>query len=213
MDDSTEIQLEVGYLLYLPPGYEDSDGNWPTIVFLHGSGERGSDLERVKVHGPPKLIERGEQLPFIVVAPQCPELHYWGSEWLSPLLDEVCRENRVDADHIYLTGISMGGYGTWQWACAEPQRFAAIAPICGGGRPQNASAIKDLPVWAFHGAKDDIVPLAESTAMVEALRACGGDVRFTVYPEAGHDSWTETYENPELLEWFLARKRGKATKP
>jgi predicted peptidase len=101
----------------------------------------------------------------------------------------------------------MGGYGTWHLAAAQPQRFAAIAPICGGGNPTQAPKLKNLPVWAFHGAKDDVVPLSESEIMVSALQGCGGNVKFTVYPEAKHDSWTQTYNNPELYQWFLQHRR------
>ena len=102
----------------------------------------------------------------------------------------------------------MGGFGTWALAAAHPERFAAIAPICGGGDPKQAERLKDLPIWVFHGAKDPTVPLARSEEMVKALKEAGGEPKFTVYPDAGHDSWTETYDNPELYEWFLAHKRG-----
>lgn len=202
--------LELQYLLYLPSAYDESGKDWPLIVFLHGAGERGEDLQRVKAHGPPRVIENGASLPFIVAAPQCPHAHYWDASWLSPLLDQVCDAYRVDQSRLYLTGISMGGYGTWQWACAEPSRFAAIAPICGGGDPKEVCRIKHLPVWAFHGARDDIVPLEESAIMVDALKACGGDVSFTIYPSVHHDSWTQTYNNPQLFKWFLEHQRAWA---
>lgn len=119
------------------------------------------------------------------------------------LLDEVTAAYRADTDRIYVTGLSMGGFGTWSLGIAYPDRFAALAPICGGNNPQQVSLLKQVPVWVFHGAKDTVVPLSQSEAMVEALREAGGDVKLTVYPEAGHDSWTETYNNDELYEWLL----------
>jgi predicted peptidase len=123
------------------------------------------------------------------------------------MLDEVIGQHAVDPDRVYLTGLSMGGYGTWSLAMAYPEIFAAIAPICGGGMTEWLFMLKDMPVWAFHGAEDPAVPLERGQRMVDALRAAGGDVRFTVYPGCGHDSWTQTYENPQLYEWFLQHKR------
>jgi predicted peptidase len=210
---TTEITTEVtlGYLLYLPDAYATGDADWPLVVFLHGAGERGDDLELVKKHGPPKLIAHGEKLPFIVVSPQCPAGGWWTNqvEALDALLDMVVRRCRVDEERIYVTGLSMGGFGTWALAFAQPDRFAAIAPICGGGDPDAAERIAHLPVWVFHGARDNVVDLEESRAMVDALKAAGGAPRFTVYPDAGHNSWTATYENQELYDWLLRQRRQK----
>ena len=194
------------YLLFLPEGYETQE-KWPMIIFLHGSGERGSNLDDLKRHGVARVVEEKPNFPFIVVSPQCPPNQYWTLPQLSALLDRARASYHVDLDRVYLTGLSMGGYGTWHLAAAQPQRFAAIAPICGGGNPNEACNLKNLPVWAFHGAKDRIVPISESEKMVSALKACGGNVKFTVYPEAGHDSWTQTYNNPELYDWFLQHRR------
>jgi predicted peptidase len=202
-----EITLKVSmqYLLHLPTGYGDSDKKWPLILFLHGAGERGNDLELVKRNGIPKIVETIEDFPFIAVSPQCPDTSWWGDEifTLNLLLDELVEKYNVDEERIYLTGLSMGGYGTWMMAAEYPERFAAIAPVCGGGNPETAQILKELPIWAFHGAKDDIVPIGESESMVNAVKEAEGNVQFTVYPEAGHDSWTETYNNPELYHWFL----------
>lgn len=200
------------YLLSLPKDYgQDANKRWPIIVFLHGAGESGSDLEKVKVHGPPKLIAQGKEFPFIVVSPQCPSIReWWNRETLNALLDDVLEKYKVDEDRVYLTGLSMGGYGTWEWATRYPERFAAIAPICGGGLPRFAPRLKNMGVWVFHGAKDSVVKLDESQEMVDALKASGAtDLKYTIYPEAQHDSWTETYNNPELYEWFLQHKRQK----
>jgi predicted peptidase len=177
------------------------------MVFLHGAGERGSDLEKVKTHGPPKLVAQGKVFPFILVSPQCPEGQWWDTDMLDALLDTVLAKYRVDPDRVYLTGLSMGGFATWAWAAAHPERFAAIAPICGGGDPFLAWRLKSLPVWAFHGAKDPVVPVKMTTDMVDALKAAGGDVRVTIYPDAGHDAWTDTYNNQELYDWFLQHHR------
>ncbi|MEH1942346.1 MAG: prolyl oligopeptidase family serine peptidase [Nostoc sp.] len=207
------------YLLFLPDvlrQHTSSQGNekqqplLPTILFLHGAGERGSNLDNVKRHGVAKIVEQQQDFPFIVISPQCPRDEYWNVERLSVLLDEIIASYPVDPDRLYLTGLSMGGYGTWHLAAAQPERFAAIAPICGGGNPQAARKFKNLPVWAFHGAKDNVVPLSESEIMVSALKARDGNVKFTVYAEAKHDSWTQTYNNPELYEWFLQHQRQKA---
>lgn len=199
------------YLLFLPERYETQE-QWPTVLFLHGAAERGSNLEYVKRHGLAKIVEEQPSFPFIVVSPQCPQGQYWSVPLLSALLDSVSSATRVDPNRIYLTGLSMGGYGTWRLAAASPHRFAAIAPICGGGEPEQACNLKGLPVWAFHGALDTIVPLSRSEEMVEALRACGGNVKFTVYPEAGHDSWTQTYNNPALYDWFKQHRRDRVVR-
>jgi len=201
-----QVPIQIQYLLYLPKEY-DQQPSWPLLLFLHGAGERGDDLELVKKHGPPKLIAAGQQFPCMVVSPQCPRNQWWEPVHLLALLDELQRNYKVDADRIYVTGLSMGGFGTWELAGRAPQRFAAIAPICGGGEPRRARQFAQLPVWAFHGAKDTAVPVERSQAMIDALKENGGDPKFTIYPEAGHDSWTETYNNPEFFEWLLAQKR------
>lgn len=202
------ITVKLDYLLSLPEGYEQGDKKWPLVLFLHGAGESGSDLEKVKIHGPPKLVAAGKKFPFILVSPQAETARRgWNADALNALLDDVMANYKIDADRVYLTGLSMGGYGTWNLAAAHPDRFAAIAPICGGGNPDDAKKIKNIPTWVFHGAKDPTVPIIRSQEMVKALEAAGAKVKFTVYPEAGHDSWTETYNNPEFFTWLLEQKR------
>ncbi len=202
------IDVHTGYLLYLPEGYGRKGTRWPLVFFLHGAGERGTDVELVKKHGPPKLVEAGKNYPFILVSPQCPGDEYWSVPVLKALLDRVLEGYNVDRSRIYMTGLSMGGNGTWRMAAAYPDLFAAIAPICGWGDTALVSALKDVPVWAFHGKKDPVIAFERGENMVKSLKSAGGNVRFTAYPEAGHDSWTETYENPELYEWLLAQKSG-----
>jgi len=203
------IKLTANYLLYLPKDYKETDKKYPLVLFLHGAGERGTDIEKVKIHGLPKLINEGKDFPFIVVSPQCPENIFWNVDILSALLDEIEANYRVDKNKIYITGLSMGGNGTWSLALANPNRFAAIAPVCGWSVPSVACTIKHLPIWVFHGAKDVVVPVSSSEIMVERLKSCGSDVKFTVYPEANHDSWTETYNNEELYKWMLEQSLEK----
>ena len=209
-----EIQVvrsvRLNYLLFLPQDYGiDPQKKGPLILFLHGAGERGDDLELVKVHGIAKIVEQQEDFPFIAISPQCSEDSWWPVEVeaLDALLDKVVTTYAVDPHRIYLTGLSMGGHGAWSLAIAHPERFAAVAPICGSGDPKKVCTLKDVPVWAFHGAKDSVVPLKKSKEMVDALKACGGNVQLTVYPDVEHDSWTQTYDNPELYEWFLQHTR------
>jgi predicted peptidase len=200
------------YLLYLPQDYDpQSAKRWPLVLFLHGSGERGDNLHMVAHHGPSKHVEEGQHFPFILVSPQCPAHGWWSREpdvhALAELLDEIESNYAVDPDRVYVTGLSMGGYGVWSLAIAYPHRFAAIAPICGGGNPWTVSAIRHIPVWAFHGDQDRAVPIEDGKAMVDAHRACGGNANLTIYPGVGHDSWTQTYANQEFYNWLLAQRR------
>jgi predicted esterase len=200
---------EIKYLLYIPKTYHsDQTARWPLLFFLHGAGERGDDLQLVKIHGPPKLLEAGKELPFIVVSPQVPMNERWLPDLVVSLLKDIIEKYRVDEDRVYLTGLSMGGYGTWETVMKYPELFAAIAPICGGGDPSTAWKIRYTPTWIFHGAKDSVVSIRNSEVMSDALTQFR-NVQFTVYPEAEHDSWTETYGNDELYQWFLNHKRFK----
>jgi predicted peptidase len=210
-------KADLKYLLFLPKDYQaHSQKRWPLIFFLHGAGERGSNVWKVAVHGPPKIVAKDPDFPFIVVSPQCPEGQIWSSEALLGLLDNVEKKLNVDTGRVYLTGLSMGGYGSWDLGLRHPDRFAAIVPICGGGQlisvllaeGTNREALKSLGVWAFHGGKDPVVPLVESQRMADFLKKSGvQDVKLTVYPEAGHDSWTEAYNDPELYKWLLRHER------
>jgi predicted peptidase len=201
------------YLLYLPETYrQHQDKAWPLVLFLHGGGECGNSedaLIKVTTHGIARLIKEGQSFPFIAVSPQCPAEAWWTEkiEVLHSLLDEIEQTYVIDHDRVYVTGLSIGGFGTWAMAIAQPHRFAALAPICGGGDPTQVCAIKHIPVWNFHGAQDTKVPLHRSVEMVETLKACGGNVRFTIYPDAKHNAWTRTYANPELYTWLLSHRR------
>ena len=202
--------INTRYQLYLPRAYDaQPEKRWPFILFLHGAGERGNNPALVANQGLPKLLQDQQDFPFIVLSPQCVSGSRWHTDVLEAVLAEAMREYRIDAERLYLTGLSMGGFGTWAMAIANPQRFAAIAPICGGGDPNAVYRIKHLPVWTFHGARDTIVPIESTERMVDALKKCGGQVLFTIYPEAGHDSWTQTYANQQLYDWFLKWRRSE----
>jgi hypothetical protein len=203
-----QFNIAVNYLLYLPQDYgKDTSKMWPLMVFLHGSGEAGSDIEKVKMHGPPKLIEQGKQYPFIVVSPQAPENEGWEPQVIIRMIRGLQSKYKVDNERIYLTGLSMGGFGTWNIASKFPSVFAAIAPVCGGGDTTQVMKLKHLPVWCFHGAKDDVVNPEQSYRMVRALKKFNPDVKLTVYPDAKHDSWTYTYNNDSLYTWMLQQKK------
>jgi predicted peptidase len=208
-----QVRKRVGlrFLLFLPAGYARSKQRWPLLIFLHGSGERGDDLEHLKVNGPPRIVATQKDFPFVVASPQLPEGMVWDSDVLNALLDELLAQLKVDPERVYLTGLSLGGHGTWSFAAQHPERFAAIAPISGVGNPDQACRLKGLPIWAFHGAQDTVVPIEGDQKMVDAVRACGGNVEFTVYPDAGHDAWTQTYDNPGLYRWLLQQRRKAAS--
>lgn len=192
------------YLLYTP----EAATNAPLVVFLHGSGERGSDLGRVATVGLPHLLERLPE-PAFVVAPQCPEASRWTDqlERLEAVLEGLLERLPVDARRVYLTGLSLGGQGAWFWAARSPERFAALVPVCGRTDPAAAERLKNMPIWAFHGAEDDVVPPSESKVMVAALQAVGGRPRLSVLEGVGHDSWTPAYRDPGLYAWLFAQRR------
>ena len=202
-------ELNLNYLLYLPDNYDpDKEGGFPTILFLHGAGERGDSLDIVSKWGPPKIAnEKG--LPFIVISPQCPDNEWWTSMLypLKCLLDELISSLNIDTKRIYLTGLSMGGYGTFAFSQIHPEYFAAIAPVCGGGTPSLVKFSKQPPTWVFHGADDQVVPVESSQIMVDALMESGVDVKFTVFEGVGHVSFPKAYNESGLFEWFLEHKK------
>lgn len=207
--------VKVEYLLYLPDTYgQDPQQKWPLILFLHGSGEHGKDLELLRVCEFPKLLDQQTDFPFIVVSPLLPLEANWAwsdrIDVLAFLIDQIQAAYAVDATRIYVTGLSAGGFGTWEFALRYPKRFAAIVPIAGGYRyksdliPENLCDLKDVSVWVFHGAQDNIVLPSQAEIMVDTLQTCGGKVRYTLYPEANHeDTWRFAYTDPKLYEWLL----------
>lgn len=193
----------VNYLLYVPPGPAPAAG-WPTILFLHGSEQRGDNPAMLEDLAILAFANRVGGFPFIAILPQCPRGEHWSPGVLRELLDSVEAALPVDRQRLYLTGFSMGGYGTWQTAAAMPGVFAAIAPLCGIADLPDVSHLVDIPTWVFHGANDHNVPLSESVTMVEALRRAGGRPQFTIYPGREHDIWTMTYRDSRLYLWFLS---------
>jgi predicted peptidase len=201
-------------LISVPQGdTPEDDERWPLILFLHGRGPSGDDLASLLQEGLPALLAEFEDFPFVVVCPQCGQGRDWShyQDDLLALLDDVLDAFPVDRECVYLTGLSMGGRGTWQLAVEHPERFAAIAPICGRVPDlpdffERLPALRTMPVWVFHGARDEIIPIENSDRIVAALAALGNEVRYKIYPEAGHDAWTATYSNPELYEWLLGHR-------
>ena len=203
--------VPLNYVAYLPPGVDAGQAQkLPAILFLHGSDpSRNEDYKWLESNPVANFLKDKQDARFIVIAPHCPPRQQWTAPALDDLLAEVTAKYPIDLDRVYLTGLSLGGIGSWMYAVAHPDRFAAVVPICGMGDPDDLDLLKDLPVWVFHGAKDPSVPVERGTEMVERLRQLRGRVRLTVYPEAGHDSWTATYTNPELYDWLLQQVRGK----
>ena len=199
--------VSLKYLTYLPEDYNESRKRFPLLLFLHGSGERGADLEKVLVHGPLKLAAAGQKFPFIIVAPQCPANRSWDADELVGLLNDLEKKFRVDRSREYVSGLSMGGYGTWALLAAQPKRFAAAIPICGGGDPNKAAQFANVPLWVVHGDQDQAVPFQQSVNMVTALEAAGGTPIFTKVIGGGHDVWTDFYSNKDVYEWLLKHKR------
>ncbi len=197
------------YVQYLPKDY-DEQKKYPLVFFLHGAGERGDDLDAASRHGYMKYVrEEGKEYPFIFIAPQCPDDKYWGcfTESLLAFLDDICEALPIDTDRIYLTGLSMGGTGTWMLAMADPDRFAAIAPVCGSGIVWNGGILKDVPVMMYHGDCDDIVPIDESVTMLKAVNSRGGNAQLKICYGVDHGAWNVAYAGDELQNWLLSHKK------
>ena len=197
----------ISFLLHVPgDGGEDTRRKYPLILFLHGAGERGSDPHLIKNYGLPKLLDDDPFFPFIVVSPQCPTDKWWGYDnpLLMALFEHVITHYLADDRRVYLTGASMGGYGTWSLASEYPGRFAAVVPVCGVALqpPSQVCTLKETPIWAFHGMADTVVPPEQTTLMIDALRACGGDPKVTYVEGAGHDLGTTAYSDPALFTWM-----------
>lgn len=219
-------KTSLNYRIYLPDGIKDMK-NCPLLVFLHGAGERGADNKKQLTHCIKDLVSYSKEKkePVIVVAPQCPDNMKWVNvDWSAPsnampekmsvpmsltmdILKSLAKEYPVDQKRIYIAGLSMGGYGTWDAIQRRPDYFAAAIPMCGGGDDQLAEKIKNVPIWAFHGDKDTAVKVERSRAMIEAIKKCGGSPKYTEYPGVGHNCWAATFRNPEVLAWLFAQKK------
>ena len=177
-------ELDLQYALYLPDDYPDTGETYPLVLFLHGAGERGGNLDLVKIHGIPKLIDEGKSFPFITIAPQCPDEGYWDRpEYVRSLI------------------------GTLAIAIKKPSLFAAIIPVCGGADLKKIDRINQLPIWLFHGEVDSVIPVENSLSIYDALKPINEHVFLTIYKGVGHDSWTETYENEAVYEWLLTYRK------
>ena len=219
-------KVPLQYRLLKPVGYKPSK-KYPLVLFLHGAGERGDDNQAQLMHAAKDFADekRREQFPCYVVVPQCPKSQKWSEvDWskdsselpkdasqslqaVKELLDEMIETAGVDPMRVYITGLSMGGYGTWDAIARYPGFFAAAVPVCGGGDPTTVGSFSKLPIWCFHGDADTAVKVIRSREMIDALKAVGSPAKYTEYPGVGHDSWTATYSNPGLYEWLFAQQR------
>lgn len=206
-----DVYYNFGYAQYLPKDYNETK-KYPIVFFLHGAGERGEDLDIACRHGYMKHVrESGKDYPFIIIAPQCPEKKYWGcyTESLLAFMDEICRTLSVDLDRVYLTGLSMGGTGTWMLAMADPERFAAIAPVCGSGIYWNTGYVANLPIMMYHGDCDETVPVQESISMLKSINNRGGNAQIKICYGVKHNAWDTAYAGDELAHWLLSHKKAE----
>jgi predicted peptidase len=221
---------ELNYRLLKPEGYDPASPTaYPLVIFLHGAGERGDDNEAQLKHGAREFAkpETRKKHPCFLIAPQCPKSQSWAHVERKPngiaisvskdptepaglvlqVLDATQKEFHIDPKQVYITGLSMGGFGTWDILARQPDRFAAAVPVCGGGLPDTAEKFAKVPIWVFHGAVDSVVKPQFSRDMVDALHKAGAKPGYTEYPGVGHDSWTWTYHNPDVLDWLFAQKK------
>ena len=209
-EQKTVTTENLSYYLYFPEDYEsEPNKEFPILLFLHGGGESGDSLVAIKRNGPPKMIVEGKQFPFLILAPQNPyQKKWWNTRAVNQLLDSVVANNRIDKKRIYLTGLSRGGGAAWEMAVQYPEKFAAMAVVCGmTPLPYAAWIDKNMPIWVFHGEEDQSIPISESETMVDRLKGMGYDVKFTRYPGVGHNSWIQAYKTEELYDWFMEQKR------
>ncbi len=202
---TVKIDVSIAYRTYFPQDYSEEGAAFPLLYFMHGSGERGTDLDRLELATLPQFIRQGLDLPFVTVCPQCE--HMWDLRSLDLLLDEVIAKYNVDPARVYLSGNSMGGLGTWMLANVAADRVAAIAPVCPPSTRISPENFRDLPIWCFHGVMDSVVPIGESVKMIQQLRRAGCEVKFTVFADADHDSWTPAYHDPDLVTWLLSHSK------
>ena len=202
---------QLKYLIYLPKDYLTK--KYPLVLFLHGAGERGTNLKDIEIHGLPKLVRNGKKFPFIIIAPQCPLNLWWSDplpvELLSKLVNDIVMKYGIHKNNVFCTGLSMGGYGTLALSIKNPKLFSAIIPICGGMDIKNFFDIlnlKDLPIWLFHGDKDEVIPLENSQSIYKVLKLVNKNIKLTVYKGVDHNSWDRAYDDNELYKWMLSHK-------
>lgn len=197
--------VEYKYSLYTPDDYSlNQHKNFPVLIYLHGGSHRGDNLDLLKGYGLPKLIENGWEFDFIVVSPQCPKGKYWTTEnWFDKLYKDLKSNCRIDTTRIYATGISMGGFGTWELAMDYPQHIKAIVPLCGGCNDSlNVCKINHIPIWAFHGSRDKLIPVDETERLVKRLKKCSGKIKYTRLENQGHGI-QDIYKDEKIYEWLI----------
>ena len=205
---NSDKYFNFSYAQYLPKDFDETK-KYPLVFFLHGAGERGDDLDIATRHGYMRYVrQEGKEYPFICIAPQCPHMKYWGcyTESLLAFLDYICETLPIDKKRVYLTGLSMGGTGTWMLAMAAPDRFAAIAPICGSGICWHMESIPKIPVYRYNGDCDEIVPISESITMLKAINKNGGNAQLKICYGVEHNAWDYAYTDEKLIEWMLDKK-------
>lgn len=219
-----KVDATLPYRLLKPDNY-DPKVKYPLVLFLHGAGERGKDNDKQLVHGVAEFAkaENRRKYPCFLAAPQCPTGQGW-SDFMAKkgtpskgqsepgklafeLVQALLKEFSIDPKRLYITGLSMGGYGTWDIITRNPDTFAAAVPVCGGGDPANVDKIAKLPIWIFHGGKDPVVKPERSREMVAAIKNAGGEAKYTEYPDVGHDSWVKTYKDADMMAWLFEQKR------
>ena len=205
------LKVSLQYNLYLPNNYYDTSDDYPLVLFLHGAGERGDSLDMVETHGIPKLIKNGKDFPFITLAPQCPRFQYWPEpvnvKALIQLVEKIITQFRIDHNRVYSTGLSMGGFGTLAIAKERPDLFAGIIPVCGGVDTTNIKNLKTMPIWLFHGAEDEVVPVRNSKIVYQTLKKINPKIYLTIYPDINHNSWDMTYDNTDIYDWLLKNRK------
>ena len=214
-EEHTTVSETLRYYLYYPEDYnQDEDAQFPLLLFLHGGGESGQDIEALKSNGPPKLLAEGKQFPFLILAPQHPyPKKWWNIRAVMELLDTVRKENRVDPNRIYLTGLSRGGSAAWELVVQYPDTFAAMMVVCGMTPVPYAHWInKNMPIWVFHGAQDQVIPIEHSEQMVARLKDMGYPVRYTRYEDVAHNAWERAYTSEEVYSWLMKHRKGNDKK-
>lgn len=205
-------EVTMRFWQFVPKSYNGRK-TFPLMLFLHGAGERGDNLEVVKKWGPPKLVGRRKDFPFVVISPQCPRGTWWKVEELYHLVNHIAGQLKIDRQRMYVTGLSMGGFGSWHMMDRYPKLFAAGVPICGGGKAASAKNLVNIPIWAFHGGADGVVKPTLSKLMIEQIKKAGGKkAKLTIYPGVGHNSWSRAYANEEVYKWLLSHKTAGARK-
>ncbi len=206
LETSVSQTEKMNYLLYTPPQQKAS---YPLMVFLHGGGEGGDDIELVKKHGPPKLIAQGRDFPFYMFAPQNPyKKGLWDDQLVDKMVDKLVDSLNIDTTRIYLVGMSRGGYGVWQMAINHPDKYAAMISVCAATIPMvYVTWISPMPVWLFHGEKDELVPVEQTVEAYKKMKPTNPNVKLTLYPEAKHNSWIATFENEAVYQWLLSQSK------